>query len=182
MLQSVVCKWAGQFGECASGTSAPLQRPGTPQHQVLEPTFHIPTHFNRTRMQTNHFNYSGSVNPALAQPPSHYVDNALTVYYPVSFCLSLSSNCIFCDRDRSNSNRLFRKISYNDCVVYKFLSNFEILNNLEIWLNFNQMVWTVIHRPSLLSHRPTRLYFLSAPPLLRYEYREAFVAIQPTSE
>ena len=39
VLQSVVCKWAGQFGECASGTSAPLQRPGTPQHQVLEPIF-----------------------------------------------------------------------------------------------------------------------------------------------
>ena len=39
VLQSVVCKWAGQFVECASGTSAPLQRPGTPQHQVLEPIF-----------------------------------------------------------------------------------------------------------------------------------------------
>ena len=66
-------------------------------------------------------------------------------------------------------------------VLYiKVLSNFEIFQNLEMSFNFNQMVWIVIYRPSLFSHRPTRLYFLSAPPLLRYEYREAFVAIQPT--
>ena len=57
--------------------------------------FHIPTHFNGTRMQINHFNYSGSVNPALAQPHSHYIDDALTVCCPVSCCLSISSNCHF---------------------------------------------------------------------------------------
>ena len=158
VLQSVVCKWAGQFGEwymvwymakihiayiCnrymwPGGVTICGVQMGRAVWGMcfwhLSPaseTWHSPA----SSIGTNFFTYlhiltekvckwitdfSGSVNPALAQPHSHYVHDVLTV----SCCLSISSNCHFCDRIRSNGNRLFRNISYNDCAVYKSFEQF----------------------------------------------------------
>ena len=84
--------------------------------------FHIRTHFNRKSIVNESLRllwFSKSCPcPASFTLCSRCPNSMLPCF------LLFSSNCHFCDRIRSNGNRLFRNISYNDCAVYKSFEQF----------------------------------------------------------